>query len=119
MKLTLGLYALYLLLIAIKGNGSKFVTDFQADAPGFLPWLVAAAVLGALYEYDKTRSFASAFIILAILSFVLKNYSSLSSQFGSIYRGSTTPAPIAEPATFTAAPRANAPLPIVGSLGLE
>lgn len=91
MKLALGLYGLYLLLVAIKGNGGKFVNQLQADAPGFLPWLIAAAVLGALYQYDKTRTFAGAFLLLAVITFVTKNFASLKSQFGAIYNASLAP----------------------------
>lgn len=92
MKLALGLYGLYLLLVAIKGNGSKFVEQLQTDAPAFLPWLIAAAVLGALYEYDKTRTFAGAFLLLAVITFVTKNFAQLKSQFSGIYSASLQPA---------------------------
>lgn len=88
MKLALGLYGLYLLLVAIKGNGSKFVEQLQTDAPAFLPWLIAAAVLGALYEYDKTRTFAGLFLLLAVITFVTKNFAMLKSQFSAIYNAS-------------------------------
>jgi len=92
MKLALGLYGLYLMLVAIKGNGTKFVTALQADVPGFLPWLIAAAVLGALYQYDKTRTFAGAFLLLAVITFVTKNFAQLKQQFSAVYNTSLQPA---------------------------
>ena len=110
MKLALGLYGLYLLLVAIKGNGSKFVEQLQTDAPAFLPWLIAATVLGALYEYDKTRTFAGLFLLLAVITFVTKNFAQLKSQFSGIYSASLTPA--AAPATT--APAALPPLSTTG-----
>lgn len=115
MKLALGLYGLYLLLVAIKGNGSKFVGQLQTDAPAFLPWLIAAAVLGALYEYDKTRTFAGAFLLLAVITFITKNFAQLKAQFQPIYDNSliaATPAAQVQPFTylppFTPAPTSTA-----------
>lgn len=107
MPLTIGLYGLYLLLVAINGNGKPFATALQDDAPGFLPWLIAAGVLGALYEYDKTRRFATLFLVLIAISYLLKNFTSLQQQFVPLYNAalSATGAP-ASNATATALPPA-------------
>lgn len=91
MKLTLGLYGLYILLVVIRGNGSKLTTDMSQDMGGFLPWLVVAAVLGTLYEYEPTHRVAGWFLVLVITSFVLKNYGNLQKTFGAIYSNATVP----------------------------
>ncbi len=89
MKLALGLYAIYFLLVAVKGNANPLFKQLQADAPAFLPWLVVAGVLGAMYEYPSTRSLAGVFILLIVLSFFLKNYTTLATQFQTIYHEAT------------------------------
>jgi hypothetical protein len=92
MKLTLGLYGLFLLLVALNGNASNLVTQLKADMPHFLPWLIVAAVLGGLYGFPATHTFALAFMLLVILSFVLSNYGTLKSQASSIYNSATAAA---------------------------
>jgi hypothetical protein len=90
MKLTLGLYGLFLLMVAIQGNAQKLATQVTSDMGGFLPWLIVFAALGLLYDYEPTHDIATLFIILAVLSFVLKNISNLKSTFGTIYSNATT-----------------------------
>jgi RsiW-degrading membrane proteinase PrsW (M82 family) len=85
MKLTLGLYGLFLLLVAIQGNSQTLITNLQADAPHFFPWLIVAAVLGGLYEYPPTHGLAASFLLLVVLTFVLINFNNIKSQFGTIY----------------------------------
>lgn len=89
MRLALGLYALYFLLVAVKGNAQKVFSALQTDMPGFLPWLIVAGVLGALYQFAPTRQFAGLFIVLVVLAFFLKNQNTLVSQFHTIYNQST------------------------------
>jgi hypothetical protein len=89
MKLTLGLYGLYLLLVAIEGNGSKLTAQLGQDMGHFLPWLIVAAVLGGLYDFGPTQGLAGMFILLVALSFVLMNFTKLKAQFSSIYSGAT------------------------------
>lgn len=90
MTLALGLYAIYFLLVAVNGNSGKLFEQLQADGPAFLPWLVVAAVLGALYNYDRTRDFAGMFILLVAIAFFLKNYDALRNQFAPIYSKATS-----------------------------
>lgn len=91
MKITLGLYGLYLLLVVIRGNGGKFTDDLTHDMGGFLPWLIVAAVLGGLYEFEPTHKIAGWFLVLVVTAFVLKNYGNLQKTFGAIYNTATTP----------------------------
>lgn len=81
MKLTVGLYAVYLLLVSLNGNAPAFFVEFEKDAPGFLPWLVAAAVIGALYNVKETHQFAAAFLALVAIGFVVKNWQALMAQW--------------------------------------
>lgn len=83
--LTVGLFGFYLLMVGFKGNGDKLINEFSQDAGGFLPWLIAIAVLSFLYKNDTTQPFAKPFIGLVILAFVLKNFNTLEAQTKSIY----------------------------------
>jgi hypothetical protein len=87
MKLTLGLYGLFFFLVALNGNAGPLVTDLKADMGHFLPWLIVAAVLGGLYDYDYTHAFALAFLLLVILGFMLMNFSTLKAEAQKIYSG--------------------------------
>lgn len=89
MKLALGLYGLYLLLVAVNGNASELFTELRTDGGSFLPWLIVAAVLGAGYQYPQTHQFASAFLLLVVLAFFLENWPNLKSQFTAIYAKAT------------------------------
>lgn len=89
MKLTLGLYGVYLLLVAVSGNAAQLTKMLQQDIPAFLPWLIVAAVLGALYEFGPTHAFAASFILLVLVTFLLINYQNLKAQFSGIYSGAT------------------------------
>lgn len=85
MKFTLGMYGVFLLLVAIQGNAKALATDLEADLPHYLPWLVVAAVMGALYDYPATHNFAALFILLIILAFTLGNYTNIETQAKTIY----------------------------------
>jgi hypothetical protein len=114
MPLAIGLYGLYLLLVAINGNGRPFATALQGDAPGFLPWLIAAGVLGVLYEYDETRRFATLFLLLIVIAYVLKNFAKLQSQFAPIYNSSVA-APGTQVATAAGAAGTTTPQLVAGA----
>ncbi len=83
--LIFGLYGLYAILVAANGNASKLSTTMQSDAKGFLPWAISIAVLSVLYDNENTRPVAKPFIYLAILSFILKNFTQLENQFRRLY----------------------------------
>ena len=87
-ELAAGLYALYALLAALNGNAVELFDKFEADVPGFLPWLVAAGALGALYNWAPTHGFARLFIWLAVLAFVASRYSDMQAQWAQAFGGS-------------------------------
>lgn len=80
-----GLYALYALLVALNGNAVEMFDRFEADTPGFLPWLVAAGALGALYNWAPSHGFARLFIWLIVLAFVASRWSELQSQWSQAF----------------------------------
>ena len=94
MKLTLGLYGLFVLLVVINGNGKNLVTLLQNDAGGYLPWLIVAAVLGGFYQFEATHDLAQAFLILVVVSFVIKNIDGLKSSINTIYSTATKGTPL-------------------------
>lgn len=94
MKLTLGLYGVFLLMVAMNGNSAAFAAGLKTDMPHFLPWLIVAAVLGGLYDNAETHSFAVAFMLLVMLGFTLSNYGNLEAQAKSIYSTMTTTAKV-------------------------
>lgn len=90
-NLLVGIYAVYLLFVAYKGNASEIMGDVQEDAPGFLPWMVAVVVLSVLYNNDTARPIVKPFIFLAILTFVLKNFVPLKTEVQKIYQSAVNP----------------------------
>ena len=60
-----------------------------ADAPGFLPWAIAIAVLAVMYENQYTQKVAQPFIALLIVTFIVKNFPMLRHQFEQLYSMAT------------------------------
>jgi hypothetical protein len=79
-----GAYALYFILVGIKGNSSKLVALVERDGRGFLPWILAILVLRALYNVESLRPLIKPFIGLACLTFVLKNWDNVVGQLNQI-----------------------------------
>jgi hypothetical protein len=95
MKLTLGLYGIWLLLVAINGNAKLIAPALGSDVPGYVPWLVVAAVLGAGYDYPPTHSVSVLFLILVFVGYALRNYTVVQQQASSIYHSAVGSVPIA------------------------
>lgn len=79
-----GAFAIYFVLVGINGNSSKLVTLVERDGRQFLPWILAILVLRALYNVESLRPMVKPFIGLAILTFVLKNWSNVASQLNQL-----------------------------------
>ena len=79
-----GLYGLYLIFVGYKGNASNLMQYIQSDGKGFIPWIIAIAVLSALYKSDAVRPVIKPFVFLAIMTFVLKNWPNIADQINKI-----------------------------------
>lgn len=79
-----GLYALYLIFVGSNGNSKQLKDYLSTDAKQFSAWLIAILVLRALYQSDTLRPVVKPFIGLAILTFTLKNYSTIVKQVNEI-----------------------------------
>ena len=90
----IGLYGIYLIFVGYRGNQSALFQAISQDGPGFVPWLIVVIVLGTAYRSDTLKPVVKPFIALALLAFVLKNYSTLKGQLeaviGSVNKGTTT-----------------------------
>lgn len=83
--LIIGLYGIYLLLVGVSGNAKTLQQYASADAPGFLPWAISLGVLAVIYEIPETKRLAFPFILLMAITFVVKNFEMLQSQFKELY----------------------------------
>lgn len=79
-----GLYGLYLIFVGYKGNSSQLMQYLAQDGKGFIPWLIAIAVLSALYKSDTLKPVVKPFVFLAVLTFVLKNWPNMANQINTI-----------------------------------
>lgn len=77
-------YGLFALLVGANGNGPKLLDELSKDSGGFLPWAISIAVIAVVWEIPQTQKLAAPFLALAVLSFVLKNWTTLQSQFSSL-----------------------------------
>ena len=83
--LIIGLYGIYLLMVGVSGN-SKVLREYaSADAPGFLPWAISLGVLATMYEIPQTKKLAGPFLLLMAITFVVRNFDMLQSQFRELY----------------------------------
>jgi len=76
----IGLYSLYFIFVGINGNAAPMTTAMEQDAKGFAPWLLAILILKALSNSDTLAPMIKPFIALALVTFVLKNYSQIVAQ---------------------------------------
>jgi hypothetical protein len=97
-----GLYALYFIFVGINGNAKPLMTEVEQDAKSFAPWLLSIIVLKSLYSVDALRPAVKPFIGLALLTFVLKNYSTVIGQIDAI-TGLQLPGATGTPAASSAA----------------
>lgn len=79
-----GLYALYLIFVGYRGNSTALFTDVSEDAKGFAPFVIAIIILASLKNSDTLKPFITPFIGLALLTFVLKNYTKVAVQVDEI-----------------------------------
>jgi hypothetical protein len=79
-----GLYSLYFIFVGVNGNADPMVKAIEQDAKGFAPWLIAILVLKALSNSDTLAPMVKPFIALALVTFVLKNYSQIVAQVDEI-----------------------------------
>jgi hypothetical protein len=84
-SLMVGIYGLYLIAVGVKGNTSTLISYLDADAEGFVPWLVIVIVLLALYDVPQLQGFAEGVATLVILSFIVSQRSTLVPQFTKFY----------------------------------
>ena len=80
-------YGLFILLVGANGNARQLVDEAKQDIPGFLPWAISIGVIAIIWEFKETRKLAAPLLGLAVLNFVLKNWSTLQSQFKSLQKG--------------------------------
>jgi hypothetical protein len=83
--LVIGLYGLFIILVGFNGHSKELMAEGSADAPGFLPWAISIAVLAVMYENQYTQKVAQPFIVLLIVTFIVKNFDKLQSQFKQLY----------------------------------
>lgn len=84
--LTIGVYGLYLILVGLNGNAGQLSTKIQADAPKFLPWMIAIVVLAFINSSSETgRKITGPFILLLMVAFVVKRFPTLQQQTVSLW----------------------------------
>ena len=74
-------FGAYFAFVGFRGNSDKFLTLVNEDAKGFAPWAIAVGTLVILNEIPATKQMAKPFLFLMVLSFVLKNFDSMQSEF--------------------------------------
>lgn len=79
-----GLYALYFIFVGYNKNASTFFEYVSEDAKGFAPWVVAILILSALRKSDTLKPMVDPFIGLALLTFVLRRYTTVAHQIDEI-----------------------------------
>lgn len=77
-------YGIYAMLVGMNWNGRKLIEEFDKDVGGFLPWAISIGVLAVIWEIPATKKLAAPFLMLAVLTFVLRNFDTLKAQFNSL-----------------------------------
>ena len=79
-----GLYGVYFVLVGVHGNSSKLLSLVESEGQGFLVWILAIAILAALYNVKTIQPAVKPFIALAVLVFVIKNWNTVTAQLNDI-----------------------------------
>jgi hypothetical protein len=79
-----GLYGLYFILVGYQGNAKALMANIQEDGKSFVPWILAILVLRAMYSSETLRPMVKPFIVLAALTFVLRNYATVAGQLNQL-----------------------------------
>lgn len=79
--------AVYVLGVAIKGNVSKLGTELATDK-GFVPWLVAFAVLWYIAKNKTFGDIGNGLLMLAGLGFLLTKGDKVFTSFSNFFTGS-------------------------------
>jgi hypothetical protein len=81
------LLGVYLLAVAWHGNTQAFLEQGKADVSSAGRWLVAAIVVIALAKFSptKVRPVFHAFMVLAIVGFVVVNWQRMSTNTKQLY----------------------------------
>lgn len=84
-SLFLGLYGVYFFLVASRGNSTTLMNMIAEDSRGYIPWLFAIIVIALLSENENTAALVKPFVALLILTFVLRNFPTISNEIQTIY----------------------------------
>lgn len=78
------IYGVYLLAVGMNGNAKEFITDLEKEG-GYVAWLVAIGVLVVLDDNPKTHKLAAPFLGLAIATFLVMNYQTISTNTQAVW----------------------------------
>jgi hypothetical protein len=83
--LALIIYGVYLAAVGINGKAEQLWGDLKNDAGGFFTWIVAIAVLAALYDNPRTHRIVAPFAALLILALILHRFDDIKAQGQAIF----------------------------------
>lgn len=82
--LFIGLYGIYFLMVGLNGNYKEVTEALGEDTPGYMVWLFVIIVLAALYSTNSTKDMVKPFIVLLVLNFVLRNFTTIRNELNTI-----------------------------------
>jgi len=83
--LATGIAGVYMMIVALRGNGAPLVNSTLGNFGGFLPWTVAIVGLAIAYEVKPLQKPVQLFIVLAMIVIVLKNYQGIDNSMKQLY----------------------------------
>ena len=86
--LIIAAYGLYLIMVGFNQNSKKLLGYIENDIGGFFPWAVSIAVLAVAYNSEYTKKVVEPFIVLATVTFILKNFTKLQNEYNRINQSS-------------------------------
>lgn len=89
--LIIAAFGFFFFLVGIRGNAGTLFDELSKDTPGFLPWAVSIGVLAIVNEIPATQKLAAPFLFLLVLTFILRNFETLQSQFRELAQSANIP----------------------------
>lgn len=73
----IGLYGVFLALVAYAGKGGELIEQAKKDAPQFVPVAIGIGVLTLVSKTEQGAKIAGPFAALALIAYTLRNFDSI------------------------------------------
>ncbi len=79
----------YVLIVGLMGHAPGLIKQLEGDLPGFIPWIIAIAILGALAVDKNTEKLGKPLLGLIFLGILVKDWPNIKANSIAVYNAIT------------------------------